>query len=221
MRTALLVYSGITVKLMVDSDLDAQLSTMFMVQYDPDGVAGAHDHPFEETYYFLEGHAEATFDGETGTSSAPATSPGPASGVCTASATRRRAAALAGDPGAAAAEPARLPVRARLGLPAGGDSDDDALLVVGGTHGIGLEIARRYAAQGWSVSLTGRDGARAEAVAAEVGGDARGIALDLSEPERSQDALADVGEVDHVVLAAIERDTNTLRTTTSPRRGTS
>jgi quercetin dioxygenase-like cupin family protein len=65
MRTALLVYSGITVKMMVDSDLDAQLSTMFMVQYDPDGVAGPHDHPFEETYYFLEGQAEASFDGAT------------------------------------------------------------------------------------------------------------------------------------------------------------
>jgi quercetin dioxygenase-like cupin family protein len=63
MRTALLVYSGITVKMMVDSDLGAQLTTMFMVQYAPDGVAGAHDHPFEETYYFLEGQAEATFDG--------------------------------------------------------------------------------------------------------------------------------------------------------------
>jgi quercetin dioxygenase-like cupin family protein len=65
MRTALLVYSGITVKMMVDSDLDAQLSTMFMVQYDPDGVAGPHDHPFEETYYFLEGEAEASFDDAT------------------------------------------------------------------------------------------------------------------------------------------------------------
>ena len=64
MRTALLVYSGITVKMMVDSDLGAQLTTMFMVQYAPDGVAGAHDHPFEETYYFLEGQAEATFDGD-------------------------------------------------------------------------------------------------------------------------------------------------------------
>jgi quercetin dioxygenase-like cupin family protein len=64
MRTALLVYSGITVKMMVDSDLGADLATMFMVQYEPDGVAGAHDHPFEETYYFLDGHAEATFDSE-------------------------------------------------------------------------------------------------------------------------------------------------------------
>ncbi|KAB1141545.1 cupin domain-containing protein [Streptomyces luteolifulvus] len=64
MRTALLVYSGITVKMMVDSDLGAVASTMFMVQYAPDGVAGTHDHPFEETYLFLEGTADAVFDGE-------------------------------------------------------------------------------------------------------------------------------------------------------------
>jgi quercetin dioxygenase-like cupin family protein len=82
MRTALLVYSGITVKMMIDSDLDAQLTTMFMVQYDPDGVAGRHDHPFEETYYFLEGQAEAVFDGRH----SPATSRGPESAACTASA---------------------------------------------------------------------------------------------------------------------------------------
>jgi len=64
MRTALLVYSGITVKMMVDTDLGAQLATMFMVQYDADGTAGPHDHPFEETYHFLEGRAEGVFDGE-------------------------------------------------------------------------------------------------------------------------------------------------------------
>ena len=45
MRTALLVYSGITVKMMVDADLGAQLLTMFMVQYEPRGLAGRHDHP--------------------------------------------------------------------------------------------------------------------------------------------------------------------------------
>lgn len=64
MRTALLVYSGITVKMMIDSDLGAQLSTMFMVQYEPNGVAGQHDHPFEETYLILEGSVDAAFDGE-------------------------------------------------------------------------------------------------------------------------------------------------------------
>jgi quercetin dioxygenase-like cupin family protein len=65
MRTALLVYSGITVKMMVDSDLGAQLSTMFMVQYEGlKGVIAGHDHPLEETYLILEGEVEATFDGE-------------------------------------------------------------------------------------------------------------------------------------------------------------
>jgi len=64
MPTALLLYGGVTVKMMVDSNLGAQLTTMFMVQYDPDGAAGAHDHPFEETYLILEGATKASFDGQ-------------------------------------------------------------------------------------------------------------------------------------------------------------
>ncbi len=64
MRTALLVYSGISVKMMIDSDLGADLSTMFMVQYEQGGFAGAHDHPLEETYQILEGQVEAEFDGQ-------------------------------------------------------------------------------------------------------------------------------------------------------------
>ena len=85
-----------------------------------------------------------------------------------------------------------------------------SLLIVGGTHGIGLEIARRYAGEGWSVVLAGRDGAHAKSVAAELGGETRGIALDLSEPEQVADALADIGAVDHIVLSAIDRDTNMI-----------
>jgi len=65
MRTALLVYSGISVKMMIDSDLGAALSTMFMVQYELGGFAGAHDHPLEEAYLILDGEVEATFDGAT------------------------------------------------------------------------------------------------------------------------------------------------------------
>lgn len=62
MRTALMVYTGITVKMMVDSDLGAYLHTMFMVKYIPGGGAGSHDHPFEETYMILDGQVEAWFD---------------------------------------------------------------------------------------------------------------------------------------------------------------
>jgi NAD(P)-dependent dehydrogenase (short-subunit alcohol dehydrogenase family) len=85
-----------------------------------------------------------------------------------------------------------------------------SLLVVGGTSGIGLEIARRYAGEDWDVVLTGRDPERAATVAGSVGGSTRGIALDLAEPERVADGLADVGSLDHVVLAAIARDANTV-----------
>ena len=64
MRTALMVYTGITVKMMVDSDLGAYLHTMFMVKYIPGGGAGSHDHPFEETYMILDGEVEAWFDNQ-------------------------------------------------------------------------------------------------------------------------------------------------------------
>ncbi|HSJ49863.1 MAG TPA: cupin domain-containing protein [Actinomycetota bacterium] len=63
MRTALLVYVGISVKMMVDSDLGAHHSTMFMVEYQEAGGTGAHDHPLEETYLILEGAVDAEFDG--------------------------------------------------------------------------------------------------------------------------------------------------------------
>jgi quercetin dioxygenase-like cupin family protein len=65
MATALLAYSGIAVKMLVDQRLDAQLSTMFMVEYQPGGVAHPHDHPIEESYYLLDGEIEAVADEQT------------------------------------------------------------------------------------------------------------------------------------------------------------
>lgn len=64
MATALLAYSGIAVKMLVDQRLDAALLTMFMVEYQPGGVAHPHDHPFEETYYILDGEVDAVADGQ-------------------------------------------------------------------------------------------------------------------------------------------------------------
>ncbi len=90
-------------------------------------------------------------------------------------------------------------------------TDARTLLVVGGTAGTGRELVRRYAGEGWRVVLTSRDPDRAKAVAAEVGGETRGVSLDLSRPTEVADALAGLGSVDHLVLAAIARDTNTIR----------
>jgi len=62
MSTALLAYSGIALKMLVDQRLDAQLSSMFMVEYQPGGVAQAHDHPLEESYVILNGEVDAVAD---------------------------------------------------------------------------------------------------------------------------------------------------------------
>jgi NAD(P)-dependent dehydrogenase (short-subunit alcohol dehydrogenase family) len=85
---------------------------------------------------------------------------------------------------------------------------EGCVVVVGGTQGLGLAVARHYADKGREVVLAGRDQRRAEAVAAEVGGKARGLGLDLAEPGQLADRLAGVEGVAHVVLAAIERDEN-------------
>jgi NAD(P)-dependent dehydrogenase (short-subunit alcohol dehydrogenase family) len=68
--------------------------------------------------------------------------------------------------------------------------EQGAVVVVGGTQGLGLEVARHYADQG---------------------GKARGIALDLAEPDQLAERLAGVERVGHLVLAAIERDENKVR----------
>ncbi|MBI4292964.1 MAG: cupin domain-containing protein [Betaproteobacteria bacterium] len=62
MSTALMAYSGIAVKMLVDQRLDAQLHTMFMVEYQKGGIAHLHDHPLEESYYILEGEVDAVAD---------------------------------------------------------------------------------------------------------------------------------------------------------------
>ena len=85
------------------------------------------------------------------------------------------------------------------------------VVVIGGTSGLGRELAQFYAGQGRDVVVTGRDQARSEVCAAEIGGSTRGLALDLADPHAIAERLADVEDVKHLVLAAIERDTNTVK----------
>jgi NAD(P)-dependent dehydrogenase (short-subunit alcohol dehydrogenase family) len=84
-------------------------------------------------------------------------------------------------------------------------------VIVGGTSGLGRHLAERLVRLDRDVVITGRSRQRTEAVAREIGGSATGAALDLTEPELIADALAAVGSVDHLVLAAIERDSNSVR----------
>ena len=86
---------------------------------------------------------------------------------------------------------------------------DGAVVVVGGTRGIGLELVRHYADAGREVVLHGRSDTVADAVA-ETGGNTRGLTFDLADPHSIRPALADVGSVDRLALVAIDRDQNTI-----------
>ncbi len=85
------------------------------------------------------------------------------------------------------------------------------VVIVGGTQGLGRELAQSYADEGRDVVVTGREGQRAKAAAQEIGGNTSGVGFDLAEPQTIAERLDSVGDVDHLVLAAIERDTNSVR----------
>ena len=84
-------------------------------------------------------------------------------------------------------------------------------VIVGGTSGIGRQLAKSLADRGEDVVITGRDQARTQSIAAEIGKKVRGMALDLARPEDIAGRLAGVGSVSHLVIAAIERDDNSVR----------
>ncbi|WP_328665598.1 SDR family oxidoreductase [Streptomyces sp. NBC_00322] len=83
-------------------------------------------------------------------------------------------------------------------------------LIVGGSGGLGGVIAQYFADRGDDVIITSRDKARAETIAAGIGVGVRGLALDLAQPETISASLADVAEVDNLVITAVGQAANTL-----------
>jgi NAD(P)-dependent dehydrogenase (short-subunit alcohol dehydrogenase family) len=90
-------------------------------------------------------------------------------------------------------------------------ASDGSVVVIGGSSGLGRAVAQHYADAGREVVINSRKREKGDAVAAEIGGSTRSVVLDLSEPRGIAGALADVGPVDHLVIAAIERDDNRIR----------
>jgi NAD(P)-dependent dehydrogenase (short-subunit alcohol dehydrogenase family) len=83
-------------------------------------------------------------------------------------------------------------------------------VVLGGTQGLGKEIVKTLAAKGTTVYLSGRTHESADAAAKEIGQGTIGLAVDLSMPETIAESLSSVPSVDDLIIAAIERDANTL-----------
>ena len=73
-------------------------------------------------------------------------------------------------------------------------------LVTGGGRGIGANIARRLAGDGWEVVVAARTREQVETDAGEIGG--RAVALDVTDREAVERVVAEAGPVDLLVANA-------------------
>lgn len=88
---------------------------------------------------------------------------------------------------------------------------DGSVLIVGGTAGLGREIADHYRSKGDPVIITGRDQERSEKIASELGEGVSGIGIDLAKPATIGGALSAVGPISRLVITAVHRDHNPIR----------
>ena len=96
------------------------------------------------------------------------------------------------------------------------DLSGKVALVTGSTRGIGRAIAETLVSCGAKVAVVGRDQAKAEEVAAQIGGDSRGFACDISDPAAITALIGAVetafGQLDTLVNnAGITKDNLMLR----------
>lgn len=86
-----------------------------------------------------------------------------------------------------------------------------ATIIIGGTAGLGRDLAALCLEKGHRVVIAGRDETRCADIAAGLHPECEHVALDLSDPRSIAGALAGIENVRHVALVAIERDENTVR----------
>jgi NAD(P)-dependent dehydrogenase (short-subunit alcohol dehydrogenase family) len=75
-------------------------------------------------------------------------------------------------------------------------------LIIGGTRGIGFATAQQLLQLGQRVTITGVSPKGLDSALTRLGPNAAGVTLDLKDRAGLPDALARVGAIDHVVLAA-------------------
>lgn len=76
------------------------------------------------------------------------------------------------------------------------------VLIIGGSSGMGLGLAKRTLQDGGHVTIAGRSAAKLAAARAELGGDVATLAFDAGDMAASEAAYAPIASVDHVVTTA-------------------
>lgn len=117
MSSALLAYSGISVKMLIDERHGAHLGNLFMVDYHPGVVLHPHDHPIEGGLLHALGRRSCTSPTARSTRLRLGDVAYAGVGCIHAFEPHGRALPLARDSGPAAATAPRLPLQSRLGVP--------------------------------------------------------------------------------------------------------
>ena len=73
------------------------------------------------------------------------------------------------------------------------------VVVIGGSSGIGLAIARQARAEGASLVIVGRDPVKVSNAASMLGGDVQGVVGDAHDHSALEEFIAALPEFDHLV----------------------
>ncbi len=88
------------------------------------------------------------------------------------------------------------------------------VVVVGGSSGIGLAVAKMAYAEGASVVILGRSSTKLEQARTLIGTDIRAISVDVMDEATVARAFADIGTLDHLFISAQNASTAPLSETT-------
>src|ERR1700733_2859477 len=84
----------------------------------------------------------------------------------------------------------------------GNDLQNKRVVVLGGSSGIGLEVAKQAASQGASVVIASSSAERVQKAVESVGGEAQGQAVDVSDERAVATFFSKLGTFDHLVFTA-------------------
>jgi NAD(P)-dependent dehydrogenase (short-subunit alcohol dehydrogenase family) len=81
------------------------------------------------------------------------------------------------------------------------DVREQLVVIIGGTSGIGLASARKFAQHGAHVVIAGRDQSQLVRASEAIGGSVRAERMDAADPDQVHALFSRIGPVDHLVLS--------------------
>lgn len=94
------------------------------------------------------------------------------------------------------------------------------VLVVGGSSGIGLAVAKMAQSEGAQVIIAGRTPEKLEKAKSLIGSEVELVPMDVMEPEAIAKAFEKIGSLDHIFISAQSAATSALSETTIEKLGT-